>query len=62
MICYRDMTFCNFYQICKNGYNCERALTGKIQDDAKKWWGKDGAPIAVYSEYPDCFVRWFEGE
>jgi len=59
MICYQDKTFCSFYMICKHGHTCDRALTPDVIDKARKWWGGD-APIAVYDEFPDCFVRWFE--
>jgi len=62
MICYRDRTYCPYFMICRDGYKCDRALTDKIQKDAEKWWGKPGAPICVYSEFPSCFVRWFEPE
>ena len=61
MLCYRDMTFCNYWMLCKNGHTCNRALTDKIKQDAEKWWGEPAAPISVYSGYPDCFARWFEG-
>ena len=59
MICYRDMTFCTFHLICKNGYTCERALTEKVKSDAEKWMKP--APICVYSEFPECYVPFFEG-
>ena len=42
MICYRDTTFC----ISPN-CTCGRTLTDEIKEAAKKWWGGDGAPIAV---------------
>ena len=44
MMCYRDMTFC-ISPNCTNA--CGRKLTDKIKDDADKWWGKPGAPIAM---------------
>jgi len=59
MICYRDMTFCRFYIICKKGHACERALTDKVKADADAWWGKSGAPIMVHTTYPECFVPFF---
>jgi len=33
--------------------NCDRALTEDVKRDAEKWM-KD-APIAMYSEKPDCY-------
>lgn len=60
MMCYKDKTFCPFWRLCKNGYKCDRALTDKVIAGAEKWWGKPGAPICQYAEFPDCFVRWFE--
>lgn len=54
MICYRDMTFCPFYADCQHASTCPRALTPAIHDAAARWWGKPGAPIAVFTEQPDC--------
>jgi len=61
MISYKDMTFCNYYPLCKNGNSCERALTPQIKKDAEKWWGNEDAPICQFAELPDCFIRFFEG-
>lgn len=55
MMCYQDRTFCPFYQECKSGKTCDRALNAKVILGATKWWGKDGAPISQFSEKPDCF-------
>lgn len=60
MICYKDKTFCPYWQLCKIGYKCELALTEKVKQDAAKWWGGDNAPIAVYKGFPPCFITWFE--
>jgi hypothetical protein len=54
MICYRDMTFCTFHGECLNGPTCPRALTAEVLEDAVKWWGSDGTPIARFVEAPDC--------
>ena len=54
MIGYRDMTFCTYYETCKEGGSCNRALTQQVQDDADKWWGKEGAPICMYIDMPSC--------
>ncbi len=54
MICYKDKTFCKFYEQCRHGTTCPDALTDKVKEDAVKWWGdKDTAPpIAMYMEPP----------
>ena len=44
MICYRDTTFC-ISPNCQNA--CGRKLTESVRENARKWWGGDGAPIAV---------------
>ena len=56
MICYKDKTFCPYYLICKNGDNCDRALTQKIKENAKRL----ECQIARHDEFPECFIRWFE--
>ena len=55
MMCYKDTTFCPFYLECKNGNDCGAALTPKVEEDAKKWWGEDNPPISVYLDNPNCF-------
>lgn len=56
MICYRDMTFCQDYIDCEchRVGECTRALTSEVQLQADGWWGKEGAPIAVYAHKPEC--------
>jgi len=54
-MCYKDMTFCPFYESCSHGKKCKRALTQDVIDAAAKWFGKAGAPIAEFCEKPDCF-------
>ena len=54
MIAFRDMTFCPFHADCANAASCPRALTPAIHDAAAKWWGKPGAPIAVFASQPSC--------
>jgi hypothetical protein len=51
---YRDMTFCNHWKNCAKAEFCPRALTPEIATAARKWWGADGAPIAVFVEQPKC--------
>lgn len=55
MLCYKDRTFCRFYIDCKYGKQCERALTIDIKTAARKWWGKDNAPISQFLDRPDCW-------
>lgn len=54
MICYRDMTFCPFYSDCAKAKDCHRPLTQEVKAAADKWWGEEGAPIAIFSEKPVC--------
>ena len=54
MMCYRDMTFCE-YKECSKFDSCHRALTDKVQADAEKWWGSEKAPIATFASKPECF-------
>lgn len=44
MIGYMDRTFC-ISPDCKD--ECGRRLTKEIREAADKWWGDEGAPIAV---------------
>jgi len=53
MICYRDMTFCPFWEECKEGETCHRALTKEIQYKADKL----SLPICTFVDKPDCFVE-----
>lgn len=61
MICYRDMTFCPF-EDCESFPICDRALTEKVSEGAKKWWATfnqpGGPPIAQFITKPECY----EGE
>lgn len=59
MICYRDMTFCEFYKDCADADECHRPLTDEVKRLADQWWGKEegGAPIAVFVEKPSCHVE-----
>jgi hypothetical protein len=54
MICYRDMTFCPFYQNCQKSETCHRPLLEDVRLKAREWWGSDNAPIAVFGEKPTC--------
>lgn len=60
MICYRDMTFCEHYETCKNAKWCSRPLTPEVKEQAKKWWGDDDAPIARFVNKPECHTDFLE--
>ena len=51
MICYRDMTFCGFGEICAEGAGCLRALTKEVEASANL----KGLPISSLVREPDCF-------
>lgn len=51
MICYKDMKFCPFYQTCKQGRKCYRALTEIVQKLAQD----SKLPICTYTEKPGCY-------
>jgi hypothetical protein len=51
MICYKDMTLCEFCDTCKEGHACHRALTKERQDEADKL----RLPICTFIEYPNCY-------
>jgi len=53
MFCYRDMTFCDFYDECIDGEGCPRALTNKVLAAARIWM-KD-PPICTFMKRPECF-------
>jgi len=54
MMCYRDMTFCTETK-CKNFGPCHRSLTDEVKKRAGEQWGGHGAPIAIFTDRPDCF-------
>jgi len=51
MMCYKDMTFCSFYQDCIYKLSCKRRLTPEVKKDAQDF----GLPIMAYLDKPDCF-------
>lgn len=57
MIGYRDMTFCEHWRDCAKASKCHRPLTVEVQAAARQWWGKEGAPIAVFTEQPTCHEK-----
>lgn len=51
MMCYRDMTFCRYYNTCVEGDNCERAMTQEVIDDADR----HNMLISEFAEKPECY-------
>lgn len=58
MICYRDMTFCGFWEDCRNGEDCERALTEIVRKGAEF----SRLPIAQFVDKPECYNKVDKGE
>lgn len=55
MLCFRDMTFCSFWQDCRHAEACRRSLTDEVRAAANRWWSGPGEPpIAQFSERPPC--------
>jgi hypothetical protein len=52
MICYKDITFCTFYEDCKDAKECHRALTPEVIKQANEWM--KNPPIATFMEKPEC--------
>jgi len=44
MMGFRDMTFCSG-DGCLAFDRCPRAITEKVKEDARRWWGGDDYPI-----------------
>lgn len=51
MLCYRDMSFCPFYQTCLAHTKCGRALTPEVKAKAES----HGLPICQYQHKPPCY-------
>jgi len=58
---YRDKTWCTFYMVCRDGLDCDKALTDDVRREAIEWWGGN-PPVCVYAETPECFVSFFDDE
>lgn len=55
MICFRDMTFCQFHASCRAASECHRPLTPEVEIAAREWWeGEGDPPIAVFDGVPEC--------
>jgi hypothetical protein len=60
MICYKDMTFCDYYKDCQDGDTCFRALTPEIRKRGKEWsetFGAEEELICRFDEEPSCFIK-----
>ena len=53
MICYRDRTFCPFYETCKEGKRCSRSLTPRVKEHAEEL----GLPVCQYANKPECHKK-----
>ncbi len=53
MICYKDMTFCKFYNTCSKGSTCKRALTTDVMERAEYL----EMLIAQFANKPDCYTE-----
>lgn len=52
MICYRDMTFCPFWQDCTQGAKCPRAATTFVFSEARRL----RIGVCQFMERPDCWT------
>lgn len=50
MICYRDQTYCPFYNDCKKAKDCFSPLTQEVKDAAIA----AHMPISQFIEKPEC--------
>ncbi len=53
MICYKDMTFCSFYENCKEGYRCFRAKTPQVIKEAIDC----DLGVCQFTQEPVCFEK-----
>ena len=60
MMRYRDRTYCR----ANCSAECSKKLTQEVRDAAVKWWGNEGAPIAVadLSSYCERYVEEVKNE
>lgn len=50
-MCYKDRCWCSFYKTCKDGAECDRALTPEIQAKANA----AHLLISQFAEKPKCW-------
>ena len=53
MMCYKDMTFCTFYQKCTDASKCGRALTDRVKLAAQQF----NMPVSIFGDKPDCYIE-----
>ena len=51
MMCYKDKTFCTYYETCQDGKDCFRALTVAVRSEA----GSFNMAIAQFTDKPECY-------
>ena len=51
MLCYKDKTFCNYYEDCKSGKDCKRALTDEVKEKAEI----AKLLVCIFAEKPECY-------
>ena len=57
MICYRDMSFCCWSQVCQNKA-CPRNLNKEEIEKATKWWGGSNFPVMLADlQTKDCGAK-----
>jgi hypothetical protein len=49
--CYKDKYFCPFFESCKKGEECDRALTPDVAEDEEAYI----LGISAYPNKPECF-------
>jgi hypothetical protein len=53
MICYKDKTFCSYFQDCAHRKECKDKLTHGVKSAAER----TGLLISQWSEKPGCWER-----
>jgi hypothetical protein len=53
MICYKDKTFCKYYETCGNACEYNRWLTKEVKDRALQL----ALPICQFTNKPDCWIE-----
>lgn len=61
MLCYKDRTWCVWYEQCVSGKRCDAALTPKVREQAEEWWVASGgepgeAPLSLTEGVAMCFI------
>lgn len=53
MMCYKDKTYCPFWDSCLAGQECPDALTPDVELAANEF----GLPISIEMEPPECYQK-----